>query len=244
MRRGLPGGGRRAALHGVHRRGAVLGGARDGARGDPAAGGLRADLLPPLRAVVPAGHHGGAGGDQRRQAGGGGARLAWPGAHGGPAHGEAGCRGGVGAGGPDRGLLPRQPPGARRHAVRGDAQARRHARRRDFPEYKVPRDLLEEEIGRICATRVEVRTGVWVESIDELADEYDAVLLAVGQTKPRALEVAGGGPGRPGRVCRGLSPRRELGPADERAVERRGDWRGQRGDGRGPLGAARRRGAA
>lgn len=63
-----------------------------------------------------------------------------------------------------------------------------------LPEYKVPRDLLEEEIGRICATRVEVRTGVRVESIDELAGEYDAVLLAVGQTKPRALDVAGASP--------------------------------------------------
>ena len=63
-----------------------------------------------------------------------------------------------------------------------------------LPEYKVPRDLLEEEIGRICATRVEVRTGVRVESIEDLADEYDAVLLAVGQTKPRPLDLAGAPP--------------------------------------------------
>ena len=60
-----------------------------------------------------------------------------------------------------------------------------------LPEYKVPRDLLDDEIARVCATRVEVRTGVRVESIDELAAEFDAVLLAVGQTKPRPLDADG-----------------------------------------------------
>ena len=58
-----------------------------------------------------------------------------------------------------------------------------------LPEYKVPRDLLEREVGLICATRVDVRTGTRVESIDELIGEYDAVLLAVGQTKPRPLDL-------------------------------------------------------
>lgn len=58
-----------------------------------------------------------------------------------------------------------------------------------LPEYKVPRDLLQREIELVCATRVEARVGAWVESIEELVHEYDAVLLAVGYTKSQFLDV-------------------------------------------------------
>ena len=86
-----------------------------------------------------------------------------------------------------------------------------------LPEYKVPRDRLRQEIDLIAQTRVEVRTGVRVESLDELLREFDAILLAIGHTKPKALGIKG--EGLPG-VCPAaeflrevnLGQRREVGP--------------------------------
>ena len=61
--------------------------------------------------------------------------------------------------------------------------------RTGLPEYKVPRDQLRDEIELIVETRVEVRTGTKVSSLEDLVREYDAVLLAVGQVKPEASDL-------------------------------------------------------
>ena len=60
-----------------------------------------------------------------------------------------------------------------------------------LPEYKVPRERLRQEIELIVRTRVEVRTGVWIDSLDDLVRQFDAVLLAVGQMGPKPLGVEG-----------------------------------------------------
>ena len=62
-----------------------------------------------------------------------------------------------------------------------------------LPEYKVPREALRNEIALLTETRVNVKTGVRVQSIDRVASEFDAVLLAIGQTKPTPLDVRGKG---------------------------------------------------
>ena len=62
-----------------------------------------------------------------------------------------------------------------------------------LPEYKVPRDQLQREIELITQTRVEVKTGVWVDSLEELTREFDATLLAIGHTRPRPLDIEGEG---------------------------------------------------
>ncbi|MEE9285119.1 MAG: FAD-dependent oxidoreductase [Dehalococcoidia bacterium] len=60
-----------------------------------------------------------------------------------------------------------------------------------LPEYKVPRDRLRREVERVTATRVEVRTGVWVDSLDALTEEFDAVLLAIGHGQALPLDIDG-----------------------------------------------------
>ena len=60
-----------------------------------------------------------------------------------------------------------------------------------LPEYKVPRDWLREEVEEITATRVELRAGVRVESLDALAGEFDAVLLAIGHGRALRLDIEG-----------------------------------------------------
>ncbi|MFQ6101974.1 MAG: NAD(P)-binding protein [Anaerolineae bacterium] len=62
-----------------------------------------------------------------------------------------------------------------------------------IPEYRLPRQVLEAEIADILTQGVEVRTGECLGktlSFDELA-QYDAVLLATGQTVSRKLGVSG-----------------------------------------------------
>ncbi len=60
-----------------------------------------------------------------------------------------------------------------------------------LPEYKAPRDLLDREIDLVTQVRVDVRTGMRIDSLDELPKGYDAVLLAVGQMRPTPLGVPG-----------------------------------------------------
>ena len=64
-----------------------------------------------------------------------------------------------------------------------------------IPAYRLPRDLVDEEIQAIERLGVEIRTAqalgrdITVESLR--ADGYDAVLLAIGSHKPGSLRVAG-----------------------------------------------------
>ncbi len=62
-----------------------------------------------------------------------------------------------------------------------------------IPEYRLPRQVLEAEIANVIAQGVEVRTGARLGetlSLDELG-QYDAVLLATGQTVSRKLGIPG-----------------------------------------------------
>jgi NADH-quinone oxidoreductase subunit F len=63
-----------------------------------------------------------------------------------------------------------------------------------IPGYRLPRDILDEEINRIINTGVEVRTGVKVGreiSIEELRDNYDAIFLGIGAQRSQAMGISG-----------------------------------------------------
>ncbi len=60
--------------------------------------------------------------------------------------------------------------------------------------YRLPKHILDEDIDYIRGMGVEIRTGVKVGediAFDELADEYDAVLIAVGLSESRSLPAPG-----------------------------------------------------
>jgi NADPH-dependent glutamate synthase beta subunit-like oxidoreductase len=61
-----------------------------------------------------------------------------------------------------------------------------------IPPFRLPRRVLDSEIGEIEAVGVEIRTNSRVESLDELlASGYEAVFLAVGAHRERALGIPG-----------------------------------------------------
>lgn len=63
-----------------------------------------------------------------------------------------------------------------------------------IPAFRLPRDLIDREIGQITALGVEVRCGVHVGkdiALDRLAAEHDAVVLAAGTLKPNPIDVPG-----------------------------------------------------
>ncbi len=63
-----------------------------------------------------------------------------------------------------------------------------------IPEYRLPQAVVEHEISEIEGLGVDIRTGVEVGddvTLDELREEYDAVLLAVGGHRQRKLGVPG-----------------------------------------------------
>jgi NADPH-dependent glutamate synthase beta subunit-like oxidoreductase len=64
-----------------------------------------------------------------------------------------------------------------------------------IPDYRVPRDVLGQEIDRIIATGIETKmnTKVGVDiTIEELEKEFDAVLFAIGAMSGRTLPIPGG----------------------------------------------------
>jgi sulfite reductase beta subunit-like hemoprotein/NADPH-dependent glutamate synthase beta subunit-like oxidoreductase/ferredoxin len=62
-----------------------------------------------------------------------------------------------------------------------------------IPEFRLPREIIEEDINAILAQGVEVKLNrsIRKEEILELAMQYDAVLLAAGANKPRTLKLEG-----------------------------------------------------
>ncbi|RKO66303.1 FAD-dependent oxidoreductase [Desulfofundulus salinus] len=63
-----------------------------------------------------------------------------------------------------------------------------------LPTYRLPRRVVREDVGRIAAAGVEIRTGVEIGkdvSLTDLQKEYDAVILAVGLSKSRSLNLPG-----------------------------------------------------
>ncbi|MGD9142524.1 MAG: FAD-dependent oxidoreductase [Dehalococcoidia bacterium] len=61
-----------------------------------------------------------------------------------------------------------------------------------IPEYRLPKDVLDEEIEDIVKSGIEIKTGSPVSSIDSLLEEgFDAVLVAVGTHQGQKLSVPG-----------------------------------------------------
>jgi glutamate synthase (NADPH/NADH) small chain len=63
-----------------------------------------------------------------------------------------------------------------------------------IPEFRLPRDVLDAEIGAVLRMGVDLKTGVRVGTdvfIDDLLHQYDAVLIAAGCYVSRDLDVEG-----------------------------------------------------
>jgi NADPH-dependent glutamate synthase beta subunit-like oxidoreductase len=62
--------------------------------------------------------------------------------------------------------------------------------RHGIPEYRLPKAVLDSEVQRILDLGVDVRTGRKIDSAEEfqnLIDEFDAVYLAMGASRPKRL---------------------------------------------------------
>jgi formate dehydrogenase (NADP+) beta subunit len=63
-----------------------------------------------------------------------------------------------------------------------------------IPPYRLPREILKEDIDDVTARGIEVRTGFEVgkdAKLDDLAKKHDAVLLAIGLSLSRSLPIPG-----------------------------------------------------
>ena len=63
-----------------------------------------------------------------------------------------------------------------------------------IPNYRLPKDRLDDDINAILKTGVEVKFGVKIGkdiSIQQLRDEYDAVLIAIGASTDKGLGLEG-----------------------------------------------------
>jgi formate dehydrogenase beta subunit len=61
-----------------------------------------------------------------------------------------------------------------------------------IPEYRLPRNVIDSEIGEIENAGVVIKTGTRIESIDALMEQgYDAVLVALGTHKGQKLRIPG-----------------------------------------------------
>ncbi|EEB73820.1 NAD(P)-binding protein [Thermococcus sp. AM4] len=63
-----------------------------------------------------------------------------------------------------------------------------------IPEYRLPRDLLDEDIATVINTGIEVRTNTALGrdvTLEELREKYNAVFLAVGAWKSRKMGIPG-----------------------------------------------------
>ena len=67
--------------------------------------------------------------------------------------------------------------------------------RTGIPSYRLPRSVLDAEIDRVLQLGVETRLGMFLtaRSIQELSEEFDAVILATGLQRSRDLDVPGRG---------------------------------------------------
>lgn len=60
-----------------------------------------------------------------------------------------------------------------------------------IPEYRLPREIIEEEVNEIRAIGVEIKLNTKVNSVDELKPGYDAVFVAAGTHKGTKLPMEG-----------------------------------------------------
>ena len=60
-----------------------------------------------------------------------------------------------------------------------------------IPAYRLPPDLLEQELDQIRALGVTIRTGFKVDSLDAFRKDYDAVFLGLGTQRSRHISIEG-----------------------------------------------------
>lgn len=60
-----------------------------------------------------------------------------------------------------------------------------------IPPFRLPDDLIEWEVGKILDEGVDLRLNTPVEDVNALADDYNAVLIAVGAHEARKLPIPG-----------------------------------------------------
>ena len=63
-----------------------------------------------------------------------------------------------------------------------------------IPAFRLPRDLIEFEIGQVLALGVELRCGVSIGAqvtLEQLIEQFDAVVMAAGTLRPNLLDLAG-----------------------------------------------------
>lgn len=60
-----------------------------------------------------------------------------------------------------------------------------------IPSYRMPREVLDQEIQYILDRGIELETGVKVQNIAELKEQYDAVLVAIGNHQGTLLPMEG-----------------------------------------------------
>ncbi len=68
------------------------------------------------------------------------------------------------------------------------------ALRYGIPPYRLPREALDQDVGRVLRLGVEVRTGARVGrdiTVEDLQTNFDAALLAIGAFKPRQMGIEG-----------------------------------------------------
>ena len=64
--------------------------------------------------------------------------------------------------------------------------------RTQVPRFRLPEEVIDEEVGFIESLGVETRYGAWVDSLKSLLDEgYDAVFVGSGAPRGRELDVPG-----------------------------------------------------
>lgn len=60
-----------------------------------------------------------------------------------------------------------------------------------IPEYRMPREIVQEEVEQMASTGFRIETGVRVDKPVELLKEYDAVLMAIGTHRGVRLPIPG-----------------------------------------------------
>ena len=64
--------------------------------------------------------------------------------------------------------------------------------RSQIPKFRLPEEVIDEEVGYILDLGVEFRGGVWVDSLkDVLAQDFDAVFIGTGAPRGRDLDIPG-----------------------------------------------------
>ena len=109
-----------------------------------------------------------------------------------------------------------------------------------IPAYRLPPDLLDQELGQITALGVAIHTGAAIASLDTFRTNYDAVFLGLGTQRSRLIPIDG--VHRPF-VLGGIDFLRSVRSGDDRARGTAGHRhrRRQRGHRRGPDRPAPRR---